>query len=188
MMRYIAYSACLSLLLLLQVGCTSNDSIELAAEQSVQQFEAAGVENMENDALFAAEAASANMLQMQLSESALNRGVSPEVKEFAQNAENTHSQMLQELQAMATQANFILPQEMGSAHQKVYSGLMEKEGIAFDIEYIKIMQDQHRTMLDRYDDMAENGVSMEVKQYASKQLPLLRQHTEAAEALKEKID
>mgnify|MGYP005750273685 FL=1 len=154
----------------------------------MQQFEAAGVENMENDALFAAEAASANMLLVQLSEAAINRGVSPEVKSFAQRAENTHIQMSNELQEMASQTNLVLPKILGNDDKKIYDELLEKEGIAFDIGFIRTMRDQHRLMLKKHEDIVEHGNSMEVKQYASRQLPLLRQHSEAADRLEEKID
>ncbi|MEJ8801323.1 DUF4142 domain-containing protein [Pontibacter sp. H249] len=175
-------------ILFLATACGPGDSIEQATEQSMQQFEAAGIQNMKNDALFAAEAASANMLQVQLSEVALNKGVSPEVKSFAQRTEHAHTQMGNELQDAARQANIVLPQELGSNHQDIYNRVSEKEGIAFDIEFIRTMLDLHKDLLKRYDDIAENGTSMEVKQYASRQLPVLRQHTEAAERLNDKVE
>ncbi|WP_299826218.1 DUF4142 domain-containing protein [uncultured Pontibacter sp.] len=174
--------------LVLLTACGPGDSIEQATEQSVQQFEAAGIQNMENDALFAAEAASANMLHVQISQAALSSGVSPEVQSFAQRAEGAYKQMNSELQEVANQVNIVLPQTMGAAHQKVYDQVTGKEGISFDIEFIRAMLDQHKNLLKRYEDIAENGTSMEVKQYASRQLPLLRQHTNAAQRLQEKID
>lgn len=186
MKRYLTLSLVLSVLFIL--GCNSDDSIEQAKEQSMQQFEAAGVENMENDALFAAEAASANLLLVQLSDAAVNRGVSPEVKNFAQRAESTHRQMNNELEDVARQANIVLPQTLGNADQEIYDELMEKKGIAFDVAFIRTMREQHKDLLRRYDDIAENGTSMALKQFASKQLPLLRQHEEATERLEEKID
>ncbi len=175
-------------MMLFATACGPGDSIEQATEQSVQQFEAAGIPDMKNDALFAAEATSANMLHVKLSEAALSRGVSPEVKDFAQGMENVHMQMNNELNDLANRVNIVLPQTMGSSDQEVYDELMEKEGIAFDIEFIRTMLNQHEKLLKRYEDMAEHGTNMEVKQYASKQLPLLRKHTEAAEVLKEKVD
>ncbi|MDX5436752.1 MAG: DUF4142 domain-containing protein [Pontibacter sp.] len=176
------------LLCLFLVGCDSDDSVEQAKELSVQQFEAAGIENMENDALFAAEAASANLLLVQMSEAAINRGVSPEVKSFAQRAENTHMQLNNELQELASQTNLVLPNTLGKHDRKIYDDLLEKEGIAFDVEFIRVMRNQHRELLKRYEDISEHGKSMEVKQFASRQLPLLRQHSEAADRLEEKID
>ncbi|WP_439881029.1 DUF4142 domain-containing protein [Pontibacter sp. MBLB2868] len=174
--------------LLFATACDSNDSIEIASEKSVQQYEAAGVQNMKNDALFAAEAASSNMLQIQLSEAALERGVSPEVKDFAQEMVKDHRQMMDELQDLASKTQLVLPETLGNAHQKVYTEITDKQGIAFDVAYIREMVDQHKNLLDRYEDISENGNSMELKQFASKQLPIIRQHLEMAERMEEKID
>ena len=176
-----------ALLVLLQVRCSSDDSIRQAADQSVAQQEQAGVKNMENDALFVAEAASANMLQLQLSKEAITRGVSPEVKEMAQQMQDVHEQMLTELQDLSTKTNLVLPQTLGNAHQEVLEEVNSKEGIAFDLAYIREVRYLHDKLLTRYEDMAENGVSMDVKQYASRQLPLFRQHLQQAEALEKKI-
>jgi putative membrane protein len=169
-------------------ACGTDDSVELAAKQSIQQFEAAGVQDMDNDALFAAEAASASMLQMQLSETALSRGVSSEVRDFAEMMVKDHRQMLDDLQSLSTQTQLVLPQTLGKAHQKTYDEATERDGISFDVEYIREMVHLHKELLDRYEDMAENGRNMNVKQYASKQLPIIRKHLEKAEELEEKID
>lgn len=187
MKKYLSYSLLSGVLLFTQVSCNSNDSIKAAAEQSVAQLEQAGVKDMENDAIFVAEAASADMLYLQLSEEALTRGVSPEVKQIAQQMQGEHQQMLTELQNLSARANLVLPQTLGNAHQDIYDEVANKEGIAFDLAYIREVRHLHDKLLDRYEDMAEHGVSMEVKQYASRQLPLIRQHLEQAEALENKI-
>jgi len=169
-------------------GCGSENSIEQAAEQSVQQFEAAGVQDMGNDALFIAEAASLAMLQIQLSESAAEKAVSPEVKELAQRMKEEHQQQLTELQNLAEQSMFVLPQELGTAHQEILESVNEQTGISYDLTYIKEVDSLHEQALNRYGDMAENGVSMDVKMYASKQLPLLRQHLEMTDTISDKIE
>ncbi|NEM96213.1 DUF4142 domain-containing protein [Pontibacter burrus] len=187
MKRYLSTVLLVALTVGMLASCNSNDSIKAAAEQSIAQFEKAGQKNMENDALFVADAASANMLQLQLSQEAIARGVSPEVKAIAQEMEDVHEQMLTELQELGANANFVLPQTLGNAHKDVLEEVSSKEGIAFDLAYIREIRYLHDKLLDSYEDMAEHGVSMEVKQYASKQLPLIRQHLEHAEALEKKI-
>ncbi|WP_187262888.1 DUF4142 domain-containing protein [Pontibacter beigongshangensis] len=168
-------------------SCTPNDSIQQAMEQSVQQFEQAGVQNMGNDALFVAEAASANMLQVQLAALAEGQAVSPEVKNLAQRMLSDHGRMTNELQSMASQSNFVLPAELGAAHQKTYDNVASRSGLPFDLSYIKTIVEESRTLLKRHEDLAENGQTMEVKQYASRQVPLLQQHLQLAEALGEKV-
>lgn len=187
MKRYVSIVLMAALASSLLTSCNSDDSVKAAAKQSVAQFEQAGQNNMENDALFVAEAASANMLQLQLSKEAIARGVSPEVKTLSQEMEEAHEQMLTELQDLGAEANFVLPQTIGNAHQEVLEEVTTKEGIAFDLAYIREIRYLHDQLLDRYEDMAEHGVSMQVKQYASKQLPLIKQHLEHAEALEEKV-
>lgn len=184
--RLTVYAACV-LLVFGSAGCNANDSVEQAAEQSAQQFEAAGVQGMKNDAFFMAEAASANMLQVQLSELALEKAVSPEVKEMAQQMAVGHREMVEDLQDIATQGNFVLPTMLGAAHQKVYDQVNSESGIGFDLSYLKRVHEEHDQLLKRYEDMAESAKAMEVKQFASKQLPLLRQHLQQTEALEDRL-
>jgi putative membrane protein len=174
--------------LLLVTACNSDDSVEQATEQTLQQFEAAGVQNMEDDVQFVTQSASASMLQIQLSEAALERGVSPEVKTFAEKMVRDHRTMLAELQNTADQSRIMLPQTLGKADQEVYDNITAKQGIGFDVEYIKAMAGQHKNLLGNYEDIAEDGINMDVKQYASKQLPVIRQHLDKIEQLKEKVD
>jgi putative membrane protein len=184
--KFTIYAAGL-LLLLGSAGCGADDSIEQAAAQSTEQFEVAGVQGMKNDALFVAEASSANMLQVQLGELALERAVSPEVKEMAQEMATGHKRMVDDLQEIAMQGQFVTPTTLGRAHQKVYDDVSAETGIGFDLAYIKRIREEHRKLLKRYEDMAENAKVMEVKQFASKQLPVLRQHLQHAETLEDRL-
>ncbi|MCX2742093.1 DUF4142 domain-containing protein [Pontibacter anaerobius] len=170
-------------------ACGPDDSISQAAEQSVEQFKAAGVkEDMENDALFAAEAASASMLQVQLGEAAEGKAVSPEVKGLAQEMVTAHQNILNDLRDVAEQSNFVLPSTLGESHHEVYQEITDKSGITFDLAYLKSIADQNKNMVDRYSDMAKNGQVMELKQYASKQVPLLKQHQQVLERLQDSLD
>lgn len=169
-------------------ACGSDDSIEQATEQSVQQFEAAGMQGMQNDALFMAEAASASMLEVQLGEAATQTAVSPEVRDLAQELVQSNQKMLNELQQIASESNFVLPSTLGARHHELYQEITAKSGIAFDLAYVNRLTGQQKELLDRYEDMAKNGKVMEVKQFASKQLPLLRQQLKMVEDLEETIE
>lgn len=176
-----------ALALLLTTACSSDDSVKQAVDQSLQQFEAAGVQGMENDALFAAEAASASMMEVQLSQAAAEMAVSPEVKQLAQDIEQANQQMLNELQEIASQHGFVLPSTIGNRHNDIYQEVTSKSGIAFDLAYVSRIAREQDELVERYDDMAQYGKVMELKQYASKQLPLLRQQQQTVEALQSKI-
>ncbi len=174
--------------LLFVTACGSDDSIQLATDQSVQQFEAEGTQGMRNDALFAAEAASASMLEVQLSQAAQETAVSPEVRDLAQQLQQANQQMLNELQQIAMENNFVLPSTLGTRHHEIYQEITAKSGIAFDIAYVNRLVHEHKELVERYEDMAKNGKTMGLKQYASKQLPLLRQQRQLLEDLEDKID
>lgn len=172
----------------LLTGCKPDDSIAQAKEQSIQQFKEAGISNMENDALFAAEAASANLLQIELGQAAMEKAVSPEVKQLAGQLANDHRQMQDDLETLASQTHLVLPDELGAAHREIYDDITAKSGIGFDLAYISMMEERHEDLVRRYEDMAEHGVNMEVKQYASKQLPLLQLHLEKATVLEDLVN
>ncbi|WP_299705828.1 DUF4142 domain-containing protein [uncultured Pontibacter sp.] len=184
--KFTVYIASL-ILLLGSASCGGDDSIEQAASQSVEQFEAMGMQGMKNDALFVAEATSANMLHAQLGQLALERAVSPEVKEMAQDMSNGHNRVMEDLQHIAIEREFVVPTQLGNSHQKVYDEVSGETGIGFDLAYIKRTREEHNQLLKRYEDMAENAKVMEVKQFASKQLPLLRQHLQQAEELEDRL-
>ncbi|WP_276499563.1 DUF4142 domain-containing protein [Pontibacter litorisediminis] len=188
-MRKSIQSALALLALVFATACGSDDSIRQAAEESVQQFKAAGVqEDMENDALFVAEAASASMLQVQLGEAAAGKAVSPEVKGLAEEMVTAHQSILNDLRDLAGQSNFVLPSTLGEAHHEVYQEVTDKSGISFDLTYLRRIVDQNEMLVKRYEDMAKNGKAMELKQYASKQVPLLRQHQQILERLEESLE
>jgi len=177
------------LALVFATACGADDSVHQAAEQSVEQFKAAGVqEDMKNDALFVAEAASASLLQVQLGEAATGKAVSPEVKGVAEEMVTAHQGILNDLRDMASRSNFVLPTTLGEAHHKVYQEVTDKSGISFDLTYLRRIADQNKNLLDRYEDIAKNGRTMEVKQYASKQVPLLKQHQQILERLEDSLE
>lgn len=179
--------------LFLSTGCTSDDSVYQAIEQSKAQLQEsgmqnAGVQSMEDDIRFAAEVASASLLQVQLGEMALERAVSPEVKALAQRIVSDHRRITEDLKAVAAQRKIALPDVPGKDHQSAIDKVSSQSGIAFDLAYMNQMVDLHKDLVKQYQNAAEEGADINIRTYASKQLPLLRQHQQMAEDLEEKIN
>lgn len=188
MMKTLLARGAVMAILLFSTACSSDDSISLAAEESVQRFEEVGLRDMKNDALFAAEATSASMLQVQLAELASNKAVSPEVKALGRQLGEDHQKVLEDLQNVASsQSNFVLPDSLGAAHQEVYNEVQAKSGLELDLSYIKRTVSQHKDLVQRYQDMADNAKSLEIQQFASKQLPLLKARMQRAETLEDRV-
>jgi len=179
--------------LFLSAGCSSNDSIDEAIEQSKMQLQEAGMQNagvqsMEDDVEFAAESASASLLQVQLGEVALEQDVSPEVKALAQRIVSDHRRIAEDLKAVAEQKKIVLPEVPGKDHQGMIDMVASQSGIAFDLAYLNKMVDLDKDLVEEYENTAEQGADMAIRTFASKQLPLLRQHQQMAENLQEKIN
>ena len=192
-MTKIILSGLLASALLLCTGCTPDDSVYQAIEQSKAQLQEsgmqnAGVQSMENDIRFAAEAASASLLQVQLGEMALDRAVSPEVKALAQRIVSDYKRIEEDLKAVATRKRFVLPTEPGKDHKEIIEMVSSQTGIAFDLAYMNQMVELHKKLVSKYEDAAEEGADIDIRTFASKQLPLLRQHRQMAESLEEKIN
>ncbi len=179
--------------LFLSTGCTPDDSVHQAIEQSKAQLQEtgmqnAGVQSMENDIRFAAEAASASLLQVQLGEMALERAVSPEVKALAQRIVSDHKRIAEDLKQVADQRRIVLPTEPGQDHKEIIDLVNSQSGIAFDLAYMNQMVDLHKDLVKQYENAAEEGADINIRTFASKQLPLLRQHRQMAESMEEKIN
>jgi putative membrane protein len=192
-MTRIILSGVLFSVLFLSTGCTSDDSVYQAIEQSKAQLQEsgmqnAGVQSMEDDIRFAAESASASLMQVQLGEMALDRAVSPEVKALAQRIVSDHKRIEEDLKAVAEQRKLVLPSEPGKDHKEIIEMVSSQTGIAFDLAYMNQMVDLHKDLVKEYEQAAEEGADINIRTFASKQLPLLRQHRQMAEDMEEKIN
>lgn len=163
------------------------DSTEVAEEQNEETFEK---NKAEEDAEFAVEAADAGLLEVQLGTMALTKAASPEVKQFAQKVVDEHTKANNELKALAEKKNIALPTTMGDAHKRKFENLQEKTGPEFDKEYMDLIVKDHKEDIREFEEQAEDGSDPEIKEWASRKLPTLRQHLEEAErvhdAVKEK--
>ncbi|MEX1238574.1 MAG: DUF4142 domain-containing protein [Cyclobacteriaceae bacterium] len=178
----------MSALMLIGLSCGSNDgrddSTEIAEEQNEETFEK---NKVEEDAEFAVEAADGSMLEVELGTMALTRATSPEVKQFAQKIVDEHTRSNNELKALAQKKNITLPTTMGDDHMRKYENLQEKTGPDFDKEYMDLMVKDHKEDIREFEEQAEDGSDLEIREWASSKLPTLRNHLEEAERVHETV-
>jgi putative membrane protein len=187
-MRRIFYSILLAGALFISfTACESkkeNDSQEVAEEQNE--------ENLEGDAEDAAEVvteiADGGMYEVQLATMALTKATSARVKEFAQMMVDDHTKANNELKAMASRKNIILPDVMSEKTQKKYYDLEQKEkGNEFDKKFIDQMVKDHKEDIDSFEDLAEETKDSELQTWASGKLPALKHHLEEAQRIQEEL-
>jgi putative membrane protein len=137
------------------------------------------------DIQFAIDAASGGVTEVELGRLAQKKGYDPRVKNFGAMMVKDHSKANDELQALAKAKNITLPASVLPADQKVIDELTTKEGRDFDRMYVKDMIDDHKNDIKTFEHASKNCQDPDIKAFASKTLPVLRNHLDAINTIKE---
>jgi putative membrane protein len=133
---------------------------------------------------FAAMAASSDMFEIESSELALQKAVSPEVKEFAQMMINDHTTASKHLMAAAQQDGVSVPAEMATRHAAKVGALGDFSGAGgFDAKYIEEQVAAHQEALALITAYAEGGGSPALKAHGEKAAPVIQMHIEHVQKL-----
>jgi putative membrane protein len=116
------------------------------------------------------------------------RATNPQVKEFGQMMVRDHQKAGAELKQLASKHNITMEGKDHGDHADVQERLAKLSGAEFDREYMKAMVDDHQDAVNEVERKAENADNPEVRQWASKTLPTLRQHLEQARQIQEKLE
>ncbi len=157
---------------------TSHSGSTQTGRDAAQNRSGAG--DASQDMKFAKSAAMGALTEVKLAELALERASSQSVKDFAQKMQKDHSQASEELKSIAGNKGISLPQELDKKHQKVYNKLSQLSGTEFDAAYMKFMEKDHREDVKQFEKQANKGQDQELREFASKYLPHLREHLQMA--------
>lgn len=173
-------------------SCSSGESNkDPVAEAKFQNEKRIGdeaiTEKQEQDAIYVVNTASRNMFVRDASQLAQTKSASAAVKTLAQNLVAQHATAQQALQTLAAQKNIVLPTGLGGEQAKTLGQLAALNGASFDQKYTDILIETHKNAVDETDDMREDAYDGDIRQLANQQLPVLRQHLEAAETLQDQL-
>jgi putative membrane protein len=133
---------------------------------------------------FVQNAAKTNQMEVELAKMAGDKAQSPEIKEYARQLEQDHSEALDELKGIANRASVTLEEppaaERASMQDKMGSGR------AFDRAYIEKMIEDHKKDIAEFERELKSATG-ELKQYIEKTLPVMREHLQKAEALQQRL-
>ncbi|MBL7696856.1 MAG: DUF4142 domain-containing protein [Chitinophagaceae bacterium] len=164
----------------------SNEVKQDSAENMAPDNSAAGVVS-EQDSKFAVEAASGGMLEVQLGKLAQQKASSQKVKDFGALMVRDHTNANDELKALAIKKNITLPPAPGEEHMNHIKELTDKSGKEFDKDYIDMMVSDHEEDVKKFEDCSQNGNDAELKAFAAKTLPTLREHLNAVKKIQESL-
>jgi len=135
---------------------------------------------------FVKTAAMSDMFEIQSSQLALTKQPDDDTKPFAQKMVDDHKMTSSELKSLVDsgKVKVKLPEALDDKHQKMLSDLRAKDGKDFDQSYDHIQQQAHQEAVDLFQKYSETGDNGDLKQWASKTLPHLKEHLAMAEKLK----
>jgi putative membrane protein len=148
---------------------------------------ARGVAPRNNDNEFVHTVAMDGMAEVELARLASQKAKSPEVKKFAQRMLADHSKANEELKQLASNKNITLPTALGPEQDAEKNRLANLSGAEFDREYMSMMSAAHDRAVNAFEDESRDGGEPDIKAWAAKILPTLREHQSLAKDISSKI-
>lgn len=141
-----------------------------------------------SDEAFVKEAARRGLAEITLGNLARDRAGDPKIKALGQRMVADHANANAELRRLAVRKNIALATELDSKRQAGYDRLSKLTGAAFDQAYVSTMLDDHEADVTAFFEESRDGKDSEVRAWAAKMLPTLREHLTAIEEAHRTID
>jgi putative membrane protein len=134
---------------------------------------------------FVQKAAMSDMYEVQAGQIAAQRGQSDAVKQFGQHMVEAHTQTTKELKGIVQAENIKvdLPTGLDDTHKQLIDDLNSVSVNDFDKTYADQQVKAHKQAVDLFQSYAKSGDNAAVKQFASKTLPVIKQHLNDAQKL-----
>jgi putative membrane protein len=134
---------------------------------------------------FVTQAAVSDMFEIQSSKLAQARA-DAKSKAFAGKMVKDHTATSAELKSMVKggKVKASLPTKMDNAHQRKLDDLKKLKAEDFDKQYDSMQVDAHKAAVDLFERYAKGGDNEDLKRFAAKHLPHLKEHLTMAEELR----
>ncbi|HSI91787.1 MAG TPA: DUF4142 domain-containing protein [Adhaeribacter sp.] len=143
----------------------------------------------EDTTSFYAVATSNSILEIQTGVQARTRATHPEVKKFAEQMVTEHTRSGEELKSLTGAKNLIAPNKPIPTHQRMINRLdREEDADEYDEEYMEMQVLAHRQAVELFERAAKNESDPDLKAYAARMLPTLKNHLEMAKRTKDLVD
>ena len=136
---------------------------------------------------FMMEAARGGMAEIELSRLATTKSQNAEVKKFANQMIQDHTNASAELKQLAGKKNVTLPTELDAEHKGMKDKLSGLSGAEFDKEYVNAMVTDHEKTVGLFKTQADGGTDADAKAFAGKTLPKLQMHLDMIKGMQGKM-
>jgi len=131
---------------------------------------------------FAKKAAQGGLGEVRLGQLAASKAQSPKVREFGQRMFDDHSKANSELSSLLVAKNITAPSDLNAKDNQLLTRLSEMSGDRFDKTYMSAMVKDHEEDISEFEKEANSGSDAELKSFATRTLPTLREHLRMAKA------
>jgi len=136
---------------------------------------------------FLTEAAQGSVAEVTLGKMAAEKGENAAVKDFGNRMVRDHSKAIEEAKVLATTAGVPLPTEMSEEAKALQQRLNNLAGAEFDRAYMDEMVNDHKKDIAAFEKQAEDGQNAQVKEWAKKMLPTLKEHLSLAQSAEKRV-
>jgi putative membrane protein len=145
----------------------------------------AGIASAPPTADFVNKVAISDMFEIQSSQLAQQKGAAAD-KKFGSKMVHDHSQTTKELKSLVNggKVQAQLPTALDNEHQQMLDDLKSASGADFAQKYADAQKKGHEDAVAMFQAYAQSGDNPELKKWAAKTLPHLKQHLQMANALK----
>lgn len=141
-----------------------------------------------DDAAFVKKACSAGMAEVKAGDLALQKAHEAKVKNFAQRIVDDHTKANRQLEELASRKGWVLPKTIDDHCQKEIDKLSGATAQEFDRMYLQGQLKAHEAAVKLFQHEAQSGQDADLKAWASKTLPTLREHLQMAKDASEGKD
>jgi putative membrane protein len=127
-----------------------------------------------------------NQAEVQLGQLAQGQATNPQVRQFAETLVNDHRQAADELRQIAQRHN-VQAEGPDDDHRDLHEKLSRLKGREFDREFMREMVRKHEQAIGDVEDKMENADNPDLRQWAQKTLPVLRQHHQQAQEIEKSL-
>jgi len=155
----------------------------IADAQLLTAQQGAGKAN--NAQTFLTHAAQDGEAEIELGRMAQEKAADAKVKDFGARMQKDHGNANAELRAIAAKKGLTIPGGPGP-HAAMMKKLGSLQGAAFDSAYMRAMVDDHAKAVKEF-EMATKSPDAEIKAFAEKTLPTLREHLRLAQEIQKGV-
>jgi putative membrane protein len=156
----------------------------VAQTSSSQKMDAGSNKMMKSiDSTFLMNAAQGGMAEVQLGKLASEKAAGADVKAFGQQMVQDHSKANNELKSVAAKQGMTVPTTLMPKDQALMMKLQGESGEQFDQTYVRAMVKDHEEDIKEFQKEVKNGADPQVKDFASRTLPVLESHLEKIKSI-----